>query len=155
MKACDSIIKKMVLKSREDSVAHTYDLVRCLFDILRDVMKSRTKQNEQINSQNQKEQSERELSLVKHLEIAIDVFKRSSQKVGKTGEREWQQVIDQQCYVLEELLKGDLKPSSKAQSEFELALKDFNFCLNKALETVVSQDDAMSSKFIDTGRHHA
>ena len=50
MKACDSIIKKMVLNSKEDSVAHTYDLVRCLFDILRDLMKHRTKQSEHTNA---------------------------------------------------------------------------------------------------------
>ena len=50
MKACDSIIKKMVLNSKEDSVAHTYDLVRCLFDILRDLMKNRTKQSEHTNA---------------------------------------------------------------------------------------------------------
>jgi hypothetical protein len=37
---CDSLIKKMVLNAREkDHVAHVYDLVRQLLDILRDVYK--------------------------------------------------------------------------------------------------------------------
>ena len=38
---CDDIIKKMVFQGGQAQmqVAHTYDLVRSLFDILRDLMK--------------------------------------------------------------------------------------------------------------------
>ena len=40
---CDVIIKKMVFNAREsDHVAHAYDLVRGLFDIVRDVIKAKT-----------------------------------------------------------------------------------------------------------------
>ena len=38
----------------------------------------------------------------------------------------------------------------KVQTDFELALTDFGFCLNKALESVVSQD--MSEKSEDVPR---
>jgi len=42
MKQCDVIIKKMVFNQGDTyNPAHTYDLVRALFDVLREVMKRR------------------------------------------------------------------------------------------------------------------
>ena len=86
---------------------HTYDLVRSLFDVLREV---------QVNSQNKlqskdakiveviENKSDNEAKIVKNLEIVIEVFKKSSEKIGKVGEREWREVLEQQTYVLEELI---------------------------------------------------
>ena len=128
---------------------HTYDLVRSLFDILREV---------QVNSQNkleskdakivevQENKSDNEAKIVKNLEIVIEVFKKSSEKIGKVGEREWREVLEQQTYVLEELIsiqeslpKGT-KQVKNAQQNFSHALSDFTFCLNKAVENLVCQD---------------
>ena len=39
------------------------------------------------------------------MEIVIDVFRKAADKVGKTGEREWKDVLEQQSYVLEEVVK--------------------------------------------------
>ena len=145
MGKCDAIIKKMVFNPNSDQ-GHTYDLVRSLFDILREV---------QINSQNKLEskdlkiaevkenKSDNEAKIVKNLEIIIDVFKKSSEKIGKIGEREWREVLEQQTYVLEELIqiqeslpKG-AKQVKNAQQNFSHALSDFQFCLNKAVENLV------------------
>ena len=84
------------------------------------------------------------------------MFKKSSERVGKTGEKEWKDVIEQQGYVLDEVVKmheemikdkgthqrmgSIISKHGKTQSDFEIALSDFNFCLNRALDTVVSQD---------------
>jgi hypothetical protein len=34
----------------------------------------------------------------------IDVFKKAAEKIGKIGERDWREVLEQQGYVLEELV---------------------------------------------------
>ena len=65
------------------------------------------KQNEPAQAQSRvdlnREQKERKL--VKNLEISIDVFQRAAEKLGKTGEREWQEVLNQQCVILEQLIQ--------------------------------------------------
>ena len=50
-------------------------------------------------------QSISEIKLIKNIEIVIDVFRKSADKVGKTGEKEWKDVIEQQSYVLDEVIK--------------------------------------------------
>jgi hypothetical protein len=96
-----------------------------------------------------------ELKLVKNLEIVVDVFKKAAEKVARTGETEWRDVIEQQGYVLEEVLKHHAEglkqvdnstlKHSRVQSDLELALSDFTFCLNRALDSLVSQDQSQES----------
>lgn len=154
-KRCDGIIKTMVLcQGDQDSPGQVYDLVRALFDVLREVMKLKGKQHRHQDDQIQEyreTQSLHERRLIKNIEIVIDVLRKASEKVGKTGEKEWKDVIEQQGYVLEEVLKqhndltkqqrvGTAQKKARAVDDFEVALQDFNFCLNKALDQVVSQD---------------
>jgi len=41
VRACDTIIKKMVLNAREpDYVGHLYELVKSFFDVLRDIQQN-------------------------------------------------------------------------------------------------------------------
>ena len=99
VRLCDDIIKKMVFQGGQAQmqVAHTYDLVRSLFDILRDLMKARNSEKsrqEELFKSTQELASVNEQKLVKHLEIAIDVFRKAADKVGKTGEREWKDVLE-------------------------------------------------------------
>lgn len=55
MAKCDVLIKKMIFNAREaDYVAHTYDLMRSLFDVLREVMKD-TSSKQSRQSQDIKE----------------------------------------------------------------------------------------------------
>ena len=79
-------------------VAHTYDLVRSLFDVLRDVHTKKIKviasQSDQIRD-TQDNKSEGELKLIKNVEIVADVFRKAAEKVAKMGEREWKEVIEQ------------------------------------------------------------
>jgi len=93
-----------------------------------------------------------EIKLIKNVEIVIDVFRKAAEKVARTGETEWRDVIEQQGYVLEEVLKHHAEAlkqpdnstlkHSRVQSDFEVALSDFNFCLNRALDSLVSQDQS-------------
>lgn len=42
--------------------------------------------------------------MIKNIEIVADIFRKASEKVAKMGEREWKEVIEQQSYVLEEII---------------------------------------------------
>ena len=92
--------------------------------------------------------------MIKNIEIAADVFRKAAEKAGKMGEREWKEVIEQQGYILDEIIvlskeynntkqnqykQRDLERDT-GKSNFALALGDFNFCLKKALDNLVSQD---------------
>jgi len=48
--------------------------------------------------------SENETKVLKNIEIVIEVFKKAAEKIGKIGERDWREVLEQQSYVLEELV---------------------------------------------------
>ena len=96
---CDTIIKKMVFNAREsDHVAHVYDLVRGLFDVMRDVLKSTSTKSikkDEVISEIKESKTDSELKMVKNLEIVIDVFKKAAERIGKVGERDWREVIEQ------------------------------------------------------------
>ena len=42
----------------------------------------------------------------KNFEIVIDVYKRAADRIGRVGEREWREVVEQQRNVLEEVLRA-------------------------------------------------
>ena len=89
----------MIFNAREaDYVAHLYDLMRGLFDVLREVMKEtsvkQNRQSQDIKAAKQ-DRSEGESRIIKNLEIIKDVFKKGAEKMEKLGEREWREVIDQ------------------------------------------------------------
>ena len=93
--------------------------------------------------------SENETKILKNIEIVIDVFKKSAEKIGKIGERDWREVLEQQSYVLEELVSiqenlqkvgANHKGYKQAQVNFGHALSDFQFCLSKAIDNLVSRD---------------
>jgi len=153
----------MVFNAREaDHVAHVYDLVRSLFDVMRDVLKSTQVQSmkkDEAITEIQESKADSQIKMVKNVEIVIDVFKKAAEKVGKVGERDWREVIEQQSYVLEELismqehlLKVGIthKAYKQAHTNFELALSDFKFCLNKALESLVQKDDDQDIRMIQS-----
>lgn len=99
VKQCDNVIKKMVFNqgSGQQSVAQTYDLVRGVFDVLREVMKEKASQTSKHSQQVKDFEvgvQQNELKMVKNLEIVVDVFRRAAGKVAKTGEREWKDVIE-------------------------------------------------------------
>jgi len=98
----------MVLNARgPDYVAHTYELVKGLFDVIRDVqmnLQSTSKKREELVAEIKEHKGDNEQKLVKNIEIVMDVFRKSVDKVARVGEKEWKEVIDQQVYVLEELL---------------------------------------------------
>ena len=93
--------------------------------------------------------SENETKVLKNIEIVIEVFKKAAEKIGKIGERDWREVLEQQSYVLEELVSiqenlqkvgASHKGYKQAQTNFGHALSDFQFCLSKALDNLVSRD---------------
>ena len=153
MAKCDVLIKKMIFNAREaDYVAHTYDLMRSLFDVLREVMKDtsskQSRQSQDIKEAKQ-DRSEGESRIIKNLEIIKDVFKKGAEKMEKLGEREWREVIDQQIYAIEETVimhenfnkyGHSSKQYQQSQSNFSHCLTDFKFCLNKVADSVVSND---------------
>lgn len=143
---CDNIIKKMVFCQSQQNIGHVYDLVRSLFDVLRKTLKDKQNEPAQAHARVDLNREQKERKLVKNLEISIDVFQRAAEKLGKTGEREWQEVLNQQCVILEQLIQVSVNsgPYKGQKSPFEEALKDFNLSLNKALEAVVSQDTSQS-----------
>jgi hypothetical protein len=49
------------------------------------------------------------------LEIVIDIMRKAADKVGKTGEREWKDVLEQQSYVIEEVTKLPYNNFNKGQ----------------------------------------
>tara|TARA_B110000285_G_C14920614_1_gene512403 strand:- start:302 stop:571 length:270 start_codon:yes stop_codon:yes gene_type:complete len=89
----------MVLNAREaDSVAHAYDLVRGLFDVLREIQSSKkndiSKQGQELRD-HVENPSDGELKMIKNIEIAADIFRKASEKASKMGEREWKDTIEQ------------------------------------------------------------
>lgn len=118
-------------------MAHAYDLVRAVFDVLREVFKARGLQQERREGEMQEVKagkSEAERKMQKNLEIAREIFKKAADKVNKVGEREWREVIEQQSYVLEEIvnvsdshqkLGANHKSTQQAQQNFNNALSDF------------------------------
>lgn len=98
----------MVLNAREkDHVAHIYDLVRALLDILRDVYKNYNHKADNRLGEIQSikaEKSDIERKICKNLEIVIDLFGKATEKVGKIGEREWKEVFEQQTSILEDII---------------------------------------------------
>lgn len=49
--------------------------------------------------------SEVDKKTTKNLELVIEVYKRAADRIGRVGEREWREVIEQQRLVLEEVLR--------------------------------------------------
>lgn len=97
----------MVLTENE-TPAHLYDLVRAVFDVVRQIMKEKKRDKQSHHEeleQVKKSISLSELKMIKNLEILIDVLKKGSEKVGKAGEKEWKDVVEQQSFVLEEVIK--------------------------------------------------
>lgn len=163
LQQCDQIIKKMVFNAQsQDNVGHVYDLIRSLFDVLREVMgnKEACKKNEDYKIQEAREsQTKGEMKMVKNIEIVIDVFKKAAEKVGKIGEREWMLTIEQQAAVLEEIVtihskQGDQQRTYRepSKSDLDICLGDFNFCLNKVLDQIVSNDSSQRMNTISD--HH-
>ena len=141
----------MVFSANEaDQALHIYDLVRSLFDVMREVLQntsSKAVKKDEVITEIKESRTDNEIKFIKNVEIVIDVFKKAGEKTGKAGERDWREVIEQQTYVLEELVSMQdhlmkvgmsHKAYRQAQTNFELALSDFKFCLNKALENGVS-----------------
>ena len=83
-----------------------------------------------------------ERELRKKLDIVYRVFKQGSSRLTRI-DRNWQEVIDSQVYIIEELRNETDQPEptksrkEKAQSPLEQAISDFQFTLNKAIETMV------------------
>ena len=80
------------------------------------------------------EKGSQEIRLIKNIEIVIEVFKKASERLGRLGKRDWKEVLEQQSYILEELVAMQTNIDGKAQADFGFALNDFQFCLNRALE---------------------
>jgi len=84
--------------SLEDSGGHIYDLVRSLFDVLRDIIQgvgAKTARKDEVITEIKEAKTDNEIKFVKNVEIVIDVFKKAAEKIGKVGERDWREVLEQ------------------------------------------------------------
>ena len=100
-----------------------------------------SKQDHQVQEM-QFEMANGERDLRKKIDIVYRVFKQASQKLNRV-DRNWQEVIDAQVYIVEELRtessNNDLQSLSrkeKAQSPLEQTITDFQFVLGRAIEGV-------------------
>ena len=88
-----------------------------------------------------------ERELRKRLDIVFRVFKQASARLTRI-DRNWQEVIDSQVYILDELRNDSDQPSpvksrkEKAQTPLEQSITDFQFTLNKAIESCVNANVA-------------
>ena len=81
--------------------------MRSIFDILRDMMQGKSAmkiKDRQRHREERDSKSRHELKMIKHLETVADVFKKSAERVGKTGEKEWMNTLRQQSIVIEEVI---------------------------------------------------
>ena len=90
-----------------------------------------------------------ERELRKRLDIVYRIFKQASQRLTRI-DRNWQEVIDSQVYIVEELRNeqehaneaGSKLRKERAQSPLEQAISDFQFTLGKAIEGMVGQNSS-------------
>jgi hypothetical protein len=103
--------KSVILSSKRwfsTRVPRTNSPIRMtLFDVLREVqLNSQSKlESKDVKINEIKEcKSDGEAKIIKNIEIVVDVFKKAADKIGKIGERDWREVLEQQTYVLEEII---------------------------------------------------
>jgi len=91
--------------------------------------------------------------LRKRIEIVLQVFKAASEKLTRV-DREWQDVLDAQIYMLEEIISdATTKKSDRyGQTLLETAISDFQFTFNRAVDSLVSSDSNHSKAFMSGGR---
>jgi hypothetical protein len=67
-------------------------------------------------------------------------------------DRDWQDVLDAQIYILEEIL-NDLSPRRNDRHRptlLETAISDYQFTFNKAIESLVNSDSNRTKSFNDS-----
>ena len=90
--------------TEREQLTAVFEYVRSLFDVLRGVMKGRQRavteeaslqNNDDASSLSSNRMTESERKTVKNIELVIDIYKRAADRIGRVGEREWREVIEQ------------------------------------------------------------
>lgn len=152
----DRLIKGMVLftvnqsavSSDEAPVLAVVDLVQDVVSVFRKNLEYQSKLNTKKEDEVEEIQYEltaSERDLRKRIDIVFQVFKNASNRLTRI-DREWQEVLDAQVYIIEELMQTTdqaetLPRKDKGQTPLDIAISDFQFTLNKAIESLVTQEN--------------
>lgn len=103
-KNLDALVKQMIMNSSFDFTM-VQSLLTQLITTLSDHLKQTAKLQKQpfLDDKEESESKDSDRELKRRIEIVIQVFSQAANKLNRI-DRDWQQVIDSQVYVLEELL---------------------------------------------------
>ena len=162
----DRLIKGMVLFTVNQSALSSEEApVMAIVDLIQDVVgvfRNNLEYQRRLNSKKEGEVEEKQFELTaserdlrKRIDIVFQVFKNASTRLTRI-DREWQEVLDAQVYIIEELMQAtdQAEPQTrkdKGQTPLDIAISDFQFTLNKAIESLVTQenfDKTISQKLV-------
>lgn len=134
VKDLDALVKQMIMSSSFDFTmvqSLLLQIITTLSGHLKHASKILKKPilEEKVEAVNQ--EADRELK--RRIEIVAQVFGQASNKLNRI-DRDWQQVIDSQVYVLEELLSCSRSDQRTGQSGLEIALNDFSYTVDRLVE---------------------
>ena len=126
-KEYDRLIKGMVLLTVNQSTVNSEEApVMAIVDLIQDVVAvfrknleyqsllTTKKEDQVVEAQHEMPASERDLR--KRIDIVFQVFKNASNRLTRI-DREWQEVLDAQVYIMEELMQANAQPETQTRKE--------------------------------------
>ena len=156
-KEYDQLIKHMVLLSLnqpgddaegEEPILKVIQLIQQVVGVFKQNLEYQNSLQSKVGAEVEEQKHELthgERDLRKRIDIVHNVFKKASEKLTRI-DREWQEVVDSQVYIIEELIADPDQAEvnvrkDKGLTPLDTAINDFQFTLGKAIESLVTQEN--------------